>query len=88
MSAVPVPDPRLAKAKKRQILAGDVPSPSNPPPACPFHTRCWKAEEICATQEPPLEGKPKSAAGHAAACHFAWRAAPAPHRPEVELETP
>jgi oligopeptide/dipeptide ABC transporter ATP-binding protein len=67
MSAVPVPDPRLAKAKKRQILAGDVPSPSNPPPACPFHTRCWKAEEICRTETPVLEPKE---GGNVAACHF------------------
>jgi peptide/nickel transport system ATP-binding protein/oligopeptide transport system ATP-binding protein len=67
MSAVPVPDPRLAKAKKRQVLAGDVPSPSNPPQACPFHTRCWKAEEVCRTDTPPLEVKE---GGNLAACHF------------------
>jgi oligopeptide/dipeptide ABC transporter ATP-binding protein len=67
MSAVPVPDPRLARSKKRQILAGDVPSPSNPPPACPFHTRCWKAEEICRTETPRLEPKE---GGNVAACHF------------------
>jgi oligopeptide/dipeptide ABC transporter ATP-binding protein len=67
MSAVPVPDPRLAKAKQRQVLAGDVPSPSNPPQACPFHTRCWKAQEICRTDTPPLEPKD---GGNLAACHF------------------
>jgi oligopeptide/dipeptide ABC transporter ATP-binding protein len=67
MSAVPVPDPRLAKAKKRQVLAGDVPSPSNPPPACRFHTRCWKAQEICRTENPELEPKE---GGNVAACHF------------------
>jgi oligopeptide/dipeptide ABC transporter ATP-binding protein len=67
MSAVPVPDPRLAASKKRQVLAGDVPSPSNPPKACPFHTRCWKAEEICRTETPPLESKE---GGNLAACHF------------------
>jgi peptide/nickel transport system ATP-binding protein len=67
MSAVPVPQPRLAATKKRQILAGDVPSPSNPPPACRFHTRCWKAQEICRQDDPPLEPKD---GGNIAACHF------------------
>jgi oligopeptide/dipeptide ABC transporter ATP-binding protein len=67
MSAVPVPDPRLAKLKKRQLLAGDVPSPSNPPSACRFHTRCWKAQEICARENPELEPKE---GGNVAACHF------------------
>ena len=67
MSAVPVADPRLAKAKTRQVLAGDVPSPTNPPQACRFHTRCWKAQAICGQQAPPLEVKD---GGNIAACHF------------------
>ena len=67
MSAVPVADPELAASKKRQILAGDVPSPTNPPPACRFHTRCWKAQEICRTEAPELEVKD---GGNIAACHF------------------
>jgi oligopeptide/dipeptide ABC transporter ATP-binding protein len=67
MSAVPVADPALAATKKRQLLAGDVPSPTNPPPACRFHTRCWKAQEICRTEEPELEPKE---GGNIAACHF------------------
>ena len=67
MSAVPVPDPRLARAKKRQLLVGDVPSPTNPPPGCRFHTRCWKAQEICRQEDPPLEIKE---GGNLAACHF------------------
>ena len=67
MSAVPVADPRLAAQKKRQTLAGDVPSPTNPPQACRFHTRCWKAQEICRTDDPPLEVKE---GGNVAACHF------------------
>jgi peptide/nickel transport system ATP-binding protein/oligopeptide transport system ATP-binding protein len=67
MSAVPVADPRLAATKKRQILSGDVPSPTNPPPACRFHTRCWKAQEICRTEYPPLEPKE---GGNIASCHF------------------
>ena len=67
MSAVPVADPRLAKAKKRQVLMGDVPSPTNPPPGCRFHTRCWKAQDICRSDDPALEAK---AGGNLAACHF------------------
>jgi peptide/nickel transport system ATP-binding protein/oligopeptide transport system ATP-binding protein len=67
MSAVPVADPRLAAQKKRQTLAGDVPSPTNPPQACRFHTRCWKAQEVCRTDDPPLEAKE---GGNIAACHF------------------
>jgi oligopeptide/dipeptide ABC transporter ATP-binding protein len=67
MSAVPVPQPRLAATKKRQVLAGDVPSPANPPPACRFHTRCWKAQEICRQEDPALEPKD---GGNIAACHF------------------
>jgi peptide/nickel transport system ATP-binding protein/oligopeptide transport system ATP-binding protein len=67
MSAVPVADPTLAAAKKRQILSGDVPSPTNPPPACRFHTRCWKVQEICRTEAPALEPKD---GGNIAACHF------------------
>jgi oligopeptide/dipeptide ABC transporter ATP-binding protein len=67
MSAVPVADPKLAAQKKRQVLEGDVPSPANPPPACRFHTRCWKAQNICREQAPELEVKD---GGNVAACHF------------------
>lgn len=67
MSAVPVADPRLAAAKKRQVLTGDVPSPTNPPPGCRFHTRCWKAQEVCRNEDPALEAK---TGGNLAACHF------------------
>ena len=67
MSAVPVPDTRRRHERERIRLAGDVPSPINPPPACRFHTRCWKAQEICRTQEPPLV---ELARGHQVACHF------------------
>jgi peptide/nickel transport system ATP-binding protein len=73
ISAVPVPDPvRRDKAQRDRILLfGDVPSPINPPSGCRFRTRCWKAQEICATQEPPLEAKPEAAdPGHVVACHF------------------
>jgi oligopeptide/dipeptide ABC transporter ATP-binding protein len=68
MSAVPVADPRLAAQKKRQILGGDVPSPTNPPNACRFHTRCPKAVQgTCDVNEPVLEPKD---GGNLAACHF------------------
>jgi len=68
LSAVPVPDPRLAKGKQRQVLGGDVPSPTNPPPACRFHTRCPKARDgVCNVEEPLLEVKE---GGNLAACHF------------------
>ena len=72
LSAVPRPDPRGRGQRKRILLTGDVPSPLNPPPACRFHTRCWKAQEVCKTQEPPLaELAPSSGtAGHQVACHF------------------
>jgi oligopeptide/dipeptide ABC transporter ATP-binding protein len=67
MSAVPVPDPTKRGQRTRIRLAGDVPSPLNPPPACRFNTRCWKAKDICRTQEPPLQDL---APGHQVACHF------------------
>ncbi|MFJ9348834.1 ABC transporter ATP-binding protein [Streptomyces sp. NPDC101237] len=67
MSAVPIPDPRRKNAKSdRILLKGDVPSPISPPSGCRFHTRCWKATEICRTTEPVLvELKP----GQQVACH-------------------
>jgi peptide/nickel transport system ATP-binding protein len=62
-----VPDTTRRRERERIRLLGDVPSPINPPPACRFHTRCWKAQEICRTVEPPLE---QVAPGHRVACHF------------------
>jgi peptide/nickel transport system ATP-binding protein len=72
MSAVPVPEPVRGEGgtrerRERIRLTGDVPSPLNPPPACRFHTRCWKAQEICRTVEPPLADL---VPGHKVACHF------------------
>jgi oligopeptide/dipeptide ABC transporter ATP-binding protein len=67
LSAVPVPEPDAARRRSRQILGGDVPSPTDPPPACRFHTRCPKCQEVCTRDEPPLEPK---AGGNLAACHF------------------
>jgi peptide/nickel transport system ATP-binding protein/oligopeptide transport system ATP-binding protein len=67
LSAVPIPDTNRRGRRERIRLQGDVPSPINPPPACRFHTRCWKAQDICKTQEPPLVAL---APGHQVACHF------------------
>ena len=67
LSAVPIPDPRLAKLKQRQVLLGDVPSPTAPPPGCRFHTRCPKAQGRCSVDEPELAVKD---GGNIAACHF------------------
>jgi peptide/nickel transport system ATP-binding protein len=74
LSAIPIPDPRKERLRRRIILKGDVPSPADPPPACRFHTRCWKAQEICRTTAPVLEQK---APAHWAACHFPESTEPA-----------
>ncbi|WP_425309924.1 dipeptide ABC transporter ATP-binding protein [Ammonicoccus fulvus] len=71
LSAVPVPDPTLRDARDQIVLTGDVPSPANPPSGCRFHTRCWKAQEICKTDEPKLVMRPDGSGEHASACHFA-----------------
>ena len=70
LSAAPAADPEAAGARQRIILTGDVPSPINPPSGCRFHPRCPKAQDLCATDEPPLETKPGDPADHLAACHF------------------
>ncbi|TMF90994.1 MAG: ATP-binding cassette domain-containing protein [Chloroflexi bacterium] len=66
LSAIPIPDPKVERGRQRIILKGDVPSPVNPPSGCRFRTRCFKAQDKCAQEVPPLD----TVDGHEAACFF------------------
>jgi peptide/nickel transport system ATP-binding protein len=69
MSAVPLPDPTVEDVRERILLAGDLPSPANPPKGCRFHTRCpWRQETRCDTERPALR---EVLPGHRVACHYA-----------------
>jgi peptide/nickel transport system ATP-binding protein/oligopeptide transport system ATP-binding protein len=76
LSAIPLPDPRRERARRRIIISGDVPSPANPPSGCRFRTRCQKfanvltddQRQLCLTVDPALEDR---GAGHLNACHYA-----------------
>ncbi|MDR0838894.1 MAG: ATP-binding cassette domain-containing protein [Oscillospiraceae bacterium] len=67
LSAVPIPDPDKSRARTRELLQGDLPSPINPPSGCRFHTRCPLARPECSQEEPEFKER---APGHFAACHL------------------
>ena len=79
LSAVPIPDPSLQKRRSRIMLAGDLPSPINPPSGCVFRTRCYQAQERCGSEVPALT---ELEDGHFVACHFPVA------RPPVQMPVP
>lgn len=77
LSAAPIPDPPLQRSRQRIVLAGDPPSPIDPPPGCPFHPRCPLAQDRCRTEVPVL--REVTGPGHAVACHLVDALLGAPH---------
>jgi oligopeptide/dipeptide ABC transporter ATP-binding protein len=67
LSAIPIPDPKVERTRKRLVLTGEVPSQENPPSGCHFHTRCPFVMDRCKTEAPVLEER---APGHFVACHL------------------
>ena len=85
--AVPIPDPEVERRRETLLLAGDLPSPANPPPACRFHTRCPYVQPTrCRDEVPPLR---ELSSGHSVACHWAEEikaGQPQPHAVETIFE--
>ncbi|HWV88184.1 MAG TPA: ABC transporter ATP-binding protein [Capillimicrobium sp.] len=73
LSAIPIPDPRENRSRRRIVVSGEPPNPIQPPPGCVFHTRCPRATEVCRTVVPPLT---EYANGHLAACHHPLNVTP------------
>ena len=85
MSAVPVPDPVVEDRRERILLAGDLPSPANPPTGCRFHTRCpWRQATRCDTERPEL--RETRGRGHRVACHWAEEIAAGARSPPHEVD--
>ncbi|NLU67328.1 oligopeptide/dipeptide ABC transporter ATP-binding protein [Streptomyces sp. HNM0574] len=90
LSAVPeavLSEDDEAGERERIRLAGDVPSPINPPSGCRFRTRCWKAQDKCATEEPPLVRISGSTEGHLTACHFPEEGSTTAREEDIVLDT-
>jgi len=84
LEAIPVPDPARERAKESAAIPGELPSALNPPTGCRFRTRCPRAQELCANEEPPLR---PFGTGHLAACHFPL-VEPAPSATPTTAATP
>ena len=67
LASIPSPDPEAPRGRAHAAISGDVPSPIDPPSGCRFRTRCPRAQDVCAREEPPMR---ELASGHAVACHF------------------
>ncbi|CAN5532023.1 ATP-binding cassette domain-containing protein [soil metagenome] len=86
MSAVPVPDPEVEDSREQLLLAGDIPSPSNPPSGCRFHTRCpWRQDTKCDEERPTLRviEVDGASSGHRVACHWAEQIASGEIKPHT-----